>query len=962
MQERKRQFRVRLFGIPQIWEETNSGLMPISFGTKQRTLPFYLLLIERSRLSRLELKEQAEDDPVKGTESATFNKRLARLRDSMTANGLSLLEELSHNEMSHWLDYSQFQVDLWDFKDHCTRGKQEQSPDLLQQALELYSGSVLHGYEIPHVKQIRSAYFSQAWDIVENLEMLGTLAPLQKTTYLEQWHHASPKDEIIGRKLMRVFELAGQPERAEEVYYALRQSLAPERLEGVTEQIFQEIKDIKAKRLQPSPAPQPTRVSCFNNIPAEYPQPLIDRSKEKTLLLKRLQGRRLVTVVGTGGVGKTRIIEEVAREQMPKMRGGAVFVSLTCLSAGATRREIEEEINRVLGSKSLEEGLKDRHLLLVLDNAEHVRESLSVLLREILIAHSKVHVLISSREPIGLEEEQVHFLKPLTLPLHPAFATIENLIKSEAVQLLLARIPDPHFTLTSENAALIAQICHYSAGVPLCIELIATHIQEGYSLAGLLKKLQKGIGVLHLPTESEIEGESDDTYQDRHASMEAALDWGYRTLTEKTQGTLLSLCVFATAFTEEATAALWDTTDARAESRLTRLKSKSFLQINAEGAYQFHEAIRQYLLSHWEALPEEVRHTHEERFVAYYTDFAVLHKKEAIILLSERNNLFHALRLGIEQNNDTAVASLAETLCPLCMNQGGLSRLYNVLLPAEPFLISSSAFSTLKGLGNVAYRLEEYPIAHRCFSLCLVNAQNQHDTLEEAKMLGSMGNVSQGKKDLSDARAYFKKSNALFKERGDCLGTMRGWSNLANLEQRDDKFTESIAYHRLAIDHARKIEDKSHLCLCLNNLANTLFRAKQEEAIADVLQEALQKYQENNLPGLIVHTLTLLVSFLKNRGQITEAIFYVGVVESLRNFHNLPLPCEAILLWEQEMAFLQEQADEKVFWEGYGRGKEQARNNKTLLRGAIQCIQPDFQPSYLMINDTQQRAALIAER
>jgi predicted ATPase len=933
-----KQFKVTLFGTPKIIEAKNSLLTPIPAGQGKIMLPFYLLLLHKSEMPRRELSKQVGDETTDTGIPSAFRKQMNRLQKKLEEFGILLQTREDGNTTYESLDFSQFDVDVWRFDDLYKQIRQEKDRDVktLHEVLKLYHPPLLQGYKTKHLQTESASYFRKALDIIEDLEARGILTPEQKIVYLEEWFRSCPSDESIGRQLMYLFDLYQQPERCDVVYHAMEEAVAPEKLEAITETKYRFIKEKRISRFDFSRQRETPVSPPLYKIPAPYPQPLINRVRDRQGLLKRLQSHRLVTLVGAGGVGKTRLAETVAREQMLQMPEGAVFVSLAHLSLNTTIDELKGVICDELENSSLEEGLKNRRILLVLDNAEHVREVVASLLHTLLSQYSDLRVLVTSREPLGIEGEQAHLLEPLALPLPAAFATPQSIVGSEAVALLLTRIPDPHFVITEENAALIAELCHYSAGIPLAIEMIATHIRQGQPLERLWEKLQKGIEILEIPRDPM---EAEDTPKYRQMSMEKTLSWSYRTLPFEAGLALISLCVFTTEFSEPAAATLWNIPEARAESLLRRFQHKSLLQTTLDGKYRLHMVVHQYLQTQWTLMADNTKIAIETRFISYYANLATLHAQNVPVLVPERENLINALMLAIKQKNKLAVVALIDVVWRLCMSYGGLTRLYHKLAQIEATLLEIASFSALKGLGNVAYLQGDFLLAHRCFLWCQQDATSRNDLHDEASMFGNLSNVLMEQKQIIEADQHLRQSIELFESMNDHTGAMRGWSNLANLELQRGDLSKAIAHHYHALEHGRLSSNTNGLCLSLNNLAHTLLLEKRFEEVYEILQEVLEIYQREDLPRVMIHTLTILVSFFTERKQRQDAIFYAGATEALRQYHQIPLTTTNASSFNDVLHKLQKESGEASFIYWYQQGRETAANRQILLRELLKKLE-----------------------
>lgn len=265
----------------------------------------------------------------------------------------------------------------------------------------------------------------------------------------------------------------------------------------------------------------------------------------------RKKGIRLITVTGSGGIGKTRLVLEFTFQAhaAANFPDGIRFVDLTDVdSADLVLGSIAQEFGiRESADESLLLALKhflqDKNILVILDNFEHV-QSASAHVLDLLRSSRGAKFLITSRERFGYYGEHVLEIPPLTCSPPHDLAGMEALVASEAALLFAerAQMVNPYFELTSENASVVEQICRRLEGIPLAIELAAVRSQQ-FDLSELLHQLERQLPLLdggqsNLPA--------------RHRTLRAAIDWSYQLLNAPERRVFLALCVFHGSFTIEA--------------------------------------------------------------------------------------------------------------------------------------------------------------------------------------------------------------------------------------------------------------------------------------------------------------------------------------------------------------------------------------------------------------------------
>jgi len=319
---------------------------------------------------------------------------------------------------------------------------------------------------------------------------------------------------------------------------------------------------------------------------------------------------RLLTILGPGGAGKTRLAVQVASELQARGGCGVTFIGLSQVAAAEhVPVAIAEALGCTLAAAttaevSLLRFLADRELLLVLDNLEHVLDACP-LLAALLSEAPGVQLLVTSRERLRLQGEQVYELSGLATPSDESRAAVD---RSDAVILFLerARNASAEFALTSRNRAAVATICRLVDGMPLGLELAAAWVRA-LSPEEIAAEIGRGLDFLTLSSRD---------VTPRHRSMRAVIDHSWALLTEGERHVLASMAIFRGGCTREAATAV----AGASLPVLAGLLDKSLLRRGESGRYELHELVRQYAaekLGTDSAALAAVRARHG----AYYTDW-----------------------------------------------------------------------------------------------------------------------------------------------------------------------------------------------------------------------------------------------------------------------------------------------------------------------------------------------------
>ncbi len=323
------------------------------------------------------------------------------------------------------------------------------------------------------------------------------------------------------------------------------------------------------------------------------------------------QDNRLVTIVGVGGVGKTRLAIEYASQQQASYEDGVYVIHLEAIFS------IEGIVNQLIDILSIQLSnqsspklqllnfLSDKNMLLVIDNWEHLIDGAFNMI-DIIDSAPDVDIIATSREKLPLRRQTIYHLDGLRIPQDN---TITNVMNYDAVQLLYhtaIRIY-PDWEITEDNIDPVYQLCHQVEGMPLGI-ILATNWLDVYPLAQIVKEIQTGIDFLA----TDYRGT-----KQRHQSMRAVFDWTWALLTDAEQNVFMKLSVFRNGFTASAVENIADAKPVVLQS----LINKALLHQDTHERYHMHELVRQYAeekLSENLDVDHQTRNAHAE----FYVDIA----------------------------------------------------------------------------------------------------------------------------------------------------------------------------------------------------------------------------------------------------------------------------------------------------------------------------------------------------
>jgi len=355
------------------------------------------------------------------------------------------------------------------------------------------------------------------------------------------------------------------------------------------------------------------------NLPAEITS-FVGRRQQLGEIRKKLTAARLVSLVGPGGAGKSRLALRIAADLARGFADGAWWVELAEVRDGALvansvvaaldlRDQAGTQPAQILASY-----LREKRLLLVVDNCEHLLGEAAQLVAAVLRAAPNVRVITTSREPLQVPGEQVVAVPPLELPAGNGTEPLARLRQNEAVMLFTERAAAASgvFELTTDNRAAIVGLCRRLDGLPLAIELAAVRTRA-LAVEQILERLSDrfalltGGGRVALP---------------RHQTLETTIDWSYELLGEGEKALLRRLCVFAGRFTLEDVESVCTSDDlpaAEVLDTMTSLVDKSLVtkqDVSSQASYRLHETMREYAALKLRDADEET--VLEERCLEYY--------------------------------------------------------------------------------------------------------------------------------------------------------------------------------------------------------------------------------------------------------------------------------------------------------------------------------------------------------
>jgi len=532
-----------------------------------------------------------------------------------------------------------------------------------------------------------------------------------------------------------------------------------------------------------------------NNLPVQLTS-VVGREKEIGEVKDVLARHHLVTLIGPGGTGKTRLSLQVAQELLDQFSDGVWLVGLAPIldpvlvpRTTAINIGLRDEPQRPI-IDMLCDYLHKKQLLIVLDNCEHLVDACAQMAHKILQAALDVRILASSREALGLVGEATYRVPSLGLP-GLDFPSVESLTEHEATRLFIDRTKSAvsTFSATDDNASVIAQICHRLDGIPLAIELAAAKIRV-LSVDQIAKRLDDRFRLLTGGSRTALE---------RHQTLRAAIDWGYNLLQSAEQVLFRRLSVFVNDWTLEAAESVCEEEATSSEGRsgdvlslLEQLINKSFVikeEAGAESRYHMLETIKQYANENLVKAGES--NTIRDRHLTYFLTLAEtaaphLIRPEQLEWLAQIDADYQNLRAALEWSSHK---ESPETSMRLCNALGRFWGFRGYWLEASRWISNALAKrAQIQGDGEkAAYIKTLYWDAH--FAQALGDLEHARKSAELSLILAQ---ESRDKMDIAIAKFYVAFIH--YQDDNNLYARTFAEQSLIEFQELHDPFWESRSY------------------------------------------------------------------------------------------------------------------------------------------------------------------------
>ncbi len=689
-----------------------------------------------------------------------------------------------------------------------------------------------------------------------------------------------------------------------------------------------------------------------NNLSAEL-SPIIGREKETAELrdLLKRENARLVTLTGVGGTGKTSLAKAVARKMLADFADGVFFVELAAitnielvLSTVAQSLDVKEAGGKPI-LQVLKDFLRDKQMLLVIDNFEQVIEA-APQIAELIASAVNLKILITSRVLLHVSVEREFAVPPLSTPDETERIPIDELLKYEAIRLFVERARNlkPNFTLTHENAQAVAEICARLEGLPLAIELAAARVKF-LSPQLIFTKLENRLklltgGARDLPA--------------RQQTMRGAVEWSYDLLTDEERCLFRQLAAFAGGFTLEAAEAVVncqlpinfqgetseqqtikikqlpiDTLDG-----VTSLVDKSLLvskeQSSGETRFRMLEVVREYALELLTTRGEAnaMRYSHADYFLAlgeeaepHLTDAQAVNWLNR--LEDEHDNLRTALQFLLE--HDTRKGERLTSALRLFWTSHshlteGRKWLEEALERGGIDTPSTTRFKMLNALAYLALNQGDYETAERKYRQGLAEGEATKNLRQIAVSNRGLGMVVFGKGDIKAARKFVEAGLAISREVNEKYVILLLLEALADIARTEGNNAEARTLFEEALTIAGQLGYELSESGILCNLGAVAHGEGDYKAAHSHFAEALKTFQKLGDKTRISYSLDGIAAVAAERGEFERATKLAGAAECLRQLIGYKSEPADRFFRDTYLAKLRAETGEDEFAKAYEQG------------------------------------------
>ena len=902
----------------------------------------YLILSAATAHRREKLAGMLWPDSLEETARSNLRSALWKIRKafpSSTSPKYLLADDLTiafNASAEYWLDAAELE-----------KVNENVSADELMTTLSLYHGELLPGFydewvvlEREHLSSVFEHHMARLMSSLENEDRW-----LDILEWGERWIKLGQKPEPAYRALMIAHAAKGDMSKVAATYERCINSLHEFGIEP-SEQTQALYERLKAGKVVHETGPAiPGREKPKESVKTNLPVPItsfIGREKEIEEVVRMLGRNRLVTLAGSGGVGKTRLAIQASQKLLDKFKDGVWWVELVGLGdpalvpqTVAKTLDVHEVPNQPL-IETLVWELQTKQVLFVLDNCEHLIVACAQLAARLLSGTKNLRILATSREALDILGETVWPVPSLSLPDTQDSASIKALSKSESVRLFIERatLIQPQFSLTDQNANSVAQICHRLSGMPLAIELAAARIRM-MTIDEIASRLNDRFSLLTSGNRSALP---------RQQTLRATIDWSHDLLTEPERILFRRLAVFAGGFTLDAAESICshhDVQQSEVLDLLGRLVDKSLVVVEAaaedgQTRYRFLETIREYALQKLKNADEEssIRDQHLEYFrkLAEETEPHLYASEQAEWFGrtdAEIDNLRAALDWSVVDDagaesevrirNGFQLVGVLSWYWQRSYSNEIVERLEHMLSRQTTAISSIERAGALSTIGFIHGTFGPTREARPYLEEALAIVRKHNDPLTLAWTLTKLAIVTRQLEDYDSSLSLLNESLALTKELGTSGKAVDGmtlaWIGDVYLGRQDEVRAQKFYEEGIAL--LRETYNGNILAFADRRLGLLILKQGNYERAEILFRESLICNHEIGHQGGTTASLAALAKLALVQGKLTRAAQLYGIVDVRQEALKAPMMALDVAEYEHGTSALHSQLDEKTlkkFW------------------------------------------------
>ena len=601
----------------------------------------------------------------------------------------------------------------------------------------------------------------------------------------------------------------------------------------------------------------------------------IGRKKEQVDVIDLVAKKRLVTLLGVGGIGKTSLSLQVGQKLLKDYPHGVWFIALEALTDPALVPQTVAAVFEIRESNDrssieiLTNKLRGKTALLILDSCEHVVGACAQLSTTLLKNCPNLKILATSREMMNVTGEATYQMPSLSMP-EQGEASFERLTEYESIQLFTERasLALSYFALTKENARTVIEICRKVDGIPLAIELAAAWVNI-LQVSEILEQLKSSFALLSIDHR---------TIASHNQTLRASLDWSWRLLSEAEQRFMRRLSVFVGSWTLESAQAICAGDVLELTSALVK---KSLIRVDQESGrgtrYRFHEIVHQYARDKLlEADEEAVIRSLQLKYFLELSELVEpgLHGPQQMDWFSRINDELGNIRVVLEQASGTDLEAglyLSGRLNLYWINfdlREGLSWTAEFVRKPESEKYPHGRAKALLTHGNILWYLQQFDVAHSTADECIALFRACGDRQGEIDGLMLKGIVMQYLEGMEQKIEFHKQALALAQSIDDIWRQAIALSALG-WDRRDPRQARNNWEEAIAL--FRQVGDWRNLAFTLAILGYTVLSNGEIELAQKFLDESLEANQRTNDKGGLEFVLTGKSHMALMRGEYGHA-------------------------------------------------------------------------------------------